>query len=132
MKWQIFRSTFFLLYKARKQKNLQKPKTYCSLSNAVLGQQAKCSLKCSKEICSKDLQPPSKKNPLALHEMSFVSCFVFCPNLRTHLILLISWISWISTNVGKGVYTQNSYVSQHAFLCHVFHADLSPSLSSLF
>lgn len=74
---KIFRSTFFLLYKARKPKNLQKPKTDCSLSNTLLRQQAKCYLKCSKEIFSKELQPPSKKNHLALHEMCHLFLVLF-------------------------------------------------------
>lgn len=59
------------------KKNLQKPKTYCSLSNAVLRQQAKCSLNCSKEICSKELQPPRKKKK-NLGIAWNVICFLFC------------------------------------------------------
>lgn len=35
LRWQIFRSTFFVLCNATKQKTLQKPKTYCSPANAM-------------------------------------------------------------------------------------------------
>lgn len=34
-RWQIFRSTFFVQCNARKPKNLQKPKPYCSSANTM-------------------------------------------------------------------------------------------------
>lgn len=135
-RWQIFRSTFFVLCNAGKPKNLQKPKPYCSSANKMHSLLSYSSQNVIWSAWSKSV--PKSSNLLVKKPWHYIKChlflffFFFFTNLRKHLIFLISWICWLSMNVGKCVYTQIDYVPQHAFLCHVFYADLSPSLSSIF
>lgn len=131
-RWQISDLPSFYCTRQENQKTFRNLKPTVPYQTLLSGSRQNVIWSAQRKSVPKSFNLVLKKTNLALHEMSFVSCFVLCTNLRTHLILLISWIPWISTNAGKYVYIQISYVSQHAFLCHVFYADLSPSFSSLF
>lgn len=134
-RWWIFRSTFFVLCSAREPKSLQKPKTYCSPGNTM---HSLFSYSSQNVIWSSWRKCVPKSSSLLVTKLTPTWHYIKC-----HLFHVLVFFAQISGNIWsfwearhktaeKCVYTQISYVSQHAFLCHVFYADLFLSLSSLF
>lgn len=74
-RWQIFRSTFFVLCNAGKQKNLQKPKPYCSSANKMHSLLSYSSQNVIWSAWSKSV--PKSSNLLVKKPWHYIKCHLF-------------------------------------------------------